>query len=84
MKTKRTRARPRYSWHALETYKPPTIADPNGTAPSNNDWALLLGVRSVTIAAWRRNGLTETQADRVACHRLGVHPSHIWPEWFPE
>lgn len=30
---------------------------------------------------WRDRGLSERQADRVAC-RLGLHPARIWPGWF--
>ncbi len=39
------------------------------------------GVHRWQIERWRQTGLTEAQADHLAC-RLGIHPSAIWPEWW--
>ncbi len=34
------------------------------------------------IQRWKHEGgIPERTADRIACHVLGVHPAHIWPEW---
>ena len=39
-----------------------------------------LGVHRRTIGEWKRKGLPLNTADRAAV-RLGVHPSHVWPDW---
>ena len=51
--------------------------DPTGVA------ALVdrLGISTTRIHQLRRSGLTDTQADRYACH-VGKHPSDIWPTWW--
>jgi hypothetical protein len=35
-----------------------------------------------TIHRWRRKGIPEKQADRIAVKLLRKHPASIWPEWF--
>ena len=80
----RSRTRRRYPWANLAEHGKPTIADDRHDGPSNNDWARYLQVTPHTVAQWIRNGLHEWTADRIACTRLGVHPSTIWPEWFDE
>ena len=44
------------------------------------------GVECQTISTWRRGvrRLKTNQADRIACHVLGVHPAELWPEWGTE
>ncbi len=39
------------------------------------------GIQRRQIERWKVTGLTEAQADHLAC-RLGVHPSAIWPDWW--
>jgi hypothetical protein len=50
--------------------------------PTSGTFALAdrLGTSPRQIRRWRATGLTETQADRLAC-RLGQHPSQVWPSW---
>lgn len=43
--------------------------------------AARLGTDRVAIARWRARGIPEYTADKLAV-RHGVHPSHIWPDWF--
>jgi len=44
--------------------------------------ASLLGVHASLVRRWRREGLNELWADRVAC-ALGVHPWTLWGDrWF--
>jgi len=51
--------------------------------PTKCDWARHLGVRRETIYVWIVKGIPEFQADRIAVKSFGLHPSLIWPEWFP-
>lgn len=34
------------------------------------------------VTRWSRKGLTEHEADHVACRVFYSHPSLIWPHWF--
>lgn len=43
--------------------------------------ATVLGVQVGTLAAWRKRGLSERQADRLAC-AAGLHPGEVWSDWF--
>jgi hypothetical protein len=39
-----------------------------------------VGVTRQAVHQWRHRGLSERQADEVAC-RLGWWPGLVWPEW---
>lgn len=45
--------------------------------------ARTVGISRVLLQKAKRDGLTETLADRVAIG-LGDHPSLIWPDWFAD
>lgn len=40
----------------------------------------VLDVNASQIHLWRRDGLPDQAADRIAL-RLGYHPAQIWPDW---
>lgn len=40
-----------------------------------------LRISSTQWGSFQREGLTERQADRLAC-RIGLHPASVWPEYF--
>ncbi len=42
----------------------------------------LLGMRANTFYRWRREPLGDARADLIAT-RLGLHPSLLWAEWYP-
>lgn len=48
--------------------------------PSSAELAERVGVSRQAVNQWRRRGLSEHQADVVAC-RLGWWPGLVWPEW---
>jgi hypothetical protein len=41
-----------------------------------------LGISRATAYRREAQGLTEQEADTLACEQLGTHPWFIWPEWF--
>lgn len=41
------------------------------------------GSTPATVWRWRRYGLPLYSADRAAT-KLGLHPSHLWPEWWDQ
>lgn len=43
--------------------------------------AARLGVSRRTVCRWKRQGLTECQADQAAV-RAGLHPGIVWSEWW--
>jgi hypothetical protein len=45
--------------------------------------ARVLNVHTAMVGRWRREGLNEQTADRVAC-ALGYHPGLVWPEWWTD
>ena len=50
--------------------------------PSDVALARLTGTHVRQIMRWKsEGGIPERAADRIACHVLGVHPSHVWSEW---
>lgn len=53
------------------------------TQPTKADWARHLGVERARIYDWILKGIPEFQADRIAVKSFGLHPSLIWPDWFP-
>lgn len=53
-----------------------------GRAVTIEDVALRLGISRATAYRRQSDGLTEQEADVLACHLLGVHPCLVWPEWF--
>jgi hypothetical protein len=74
----------RFSWADLAASVNVPINDPNQfTAPTRFDYARYFGVTPTTIDRWRRQGLSWLTADQVAIKRVGLHPSLIWPSWFP-
>lgn len=42
----------------------------------------LTGINLRTLVRWTKDGIPETQADRIAV-ALGLHVALIWPAWFP-
>jgi hypothetical protein len=48
--------------------------------PSAAELAERMGVSGQVVRQWRCRGLSERQADEVAC-RLGWWPGLVWPEW---
>ena len=47
----------------------------------DDDRAGALGVSRARVVAYRKRGLSEDQADRLAVH-IGRHPGEVWPEWW--
>ncbi len=75
----------RYQFADLEPYIEREYRDPGNERQSYigicGKAATILEVNAITVQNWRRRGLTEPQADWVAC-RLGYHPASIWPHWW--
>ena len=49
---------------------------------TNSEIAEILGVSRETVQRWRngRAGIDPNLADKLAVHRLGVHPATLWPD----
>ena len=78
-----SKRRPTFSWANLaDTQAAPILMDLQFLAPTLLDWARFCDVDNNTIHRWRRGGIPEKQADRIAVKCLGIHPALIWPEWF--
>jgi hypothetical protein len=43
----------------------------------------LLETSRGSVIHWRKAGMNEKTADRVAC-ALGYHPGLVWPEWWQQ
>lgn len=78
---------PRFPYEPLERLVVSRIDLPHGRAHGTADgWtdanvADYLGVDRVQIRRWRRAGLPERSADRVAV-AIGEHPALIWTDWY--
>lgn len=60
------------------------IKDPDQfSKPNNCDYARYFNVTRQVIYTWKKKGIPEFHADRVAVKGFGLHPSLIWPDWFP-
>lgn len=48
--------------------------------PPKHRFADAVGVHAKQVYRWLEYGVTEVQADELAC-RLDLHPAIIWPDW---
>ncbi|CAN5530710.1 hypothetical protein BH10ACT1_BH10ACT1_33450 [soil metagenome] len=62
---------PRYPLHELEEWL---------GWPTANELASVLGASRAAVKGWRVRGLSERQADELAC-RFNLHPMLLWPGW---
>lgn len=51
--------------------------------PGRDVIARRVGVNTVTINRWVREGLSRISADRAACS-IGLHPANVWTDWWFE
>ena len=49
--------------------------------PTMGEMSETLGVSRRNLIRWAFEGIPELAADRAAT-TLGMHPSHLWPEWW--
>ena len=69
---------PRVSVDALEAW----WAKRNEQPFNNRMFSRQCGAFPSAIYVWRREGGIPIWTADVIAIRLGVHPAHIWPEWF--
>lgn len=78
---------PRFPWQPLERLLVSRLDLPYGQAHgsacgwTDRTLADIIDCHQSQIARWRREGLTERAADRVAV-AIGEHPALIWPDWY--
>ena len=75
---------PRFAVDALEAHWGPFTIHNHDTPVVGSNSELLaevLGVSRRTVQRWRKEGIPEHYADKLAC-RIGTHPSLIWETWF--
>jgi len=73
-----------FAWDDLIKAVQVPIKDPDQfAAPNRFDYARYFGVSITTIDRWKQKGIPWFSADQLAIKRVGMHPSLIWPTWFP-
>ena len=73
-----------FAWDDLIKAVQVPIKDPDQfSTPNRFDYARYFGVDITTIDRWKQKGIPWFSADQLAIKRIGMHPSLIWPSWFP-